>query len=89
MQEKMEEYEDKIEAMKERIVELQDELKKVKEDLRLEREKTPPATPAPVNNDRHLRELEAENDRLKEELREQQEVFSVSVDWTKCRSQMM
>ena len=73
MQEKLEEYEDKIEALKERIAELQEDLKSTKEDLRIERAKSPP--PAPVGNDRRLRELEAENDRLKEELREQQEVY--------------
>jgi hypothetical protein len=74
-QEKMEEYEDKVEAMKERIAELQGELKTVREELRLERNKTPPTpAPAPVGNDQRLRDLETENDRLKEELREQQEV---------------
>jgi hypothetical protein len=71
-QEKLEEYEDKIEALKERIVELQEDLKSTKEELRVERAKSPP--PPPSGDDRRLRELEAENDRLKEELREQQEV---------------
>ncbi len=78
MQEKMEEYEDKIEAMKERIAELQGELKTVKEELRLERTKTPPPAPVPAINERRLRDMEAENDRLKEELREQQEVYRSS-----------
>jgi hypothetical protein len=83
MQEKIEEYEDKIEAMKERIVELQDELKSVKEELRIERAKSPPPAPVSVGNDRRVRDLEAETDRLKEELREQQEVFDFEIGWTK------
>jgi len=88
LQEKMEEYEDKIEAMKERIVELQDELKSVKEELRLERAKTPPPAPVPIGNDRRVRELELENDRLKEDLRQQEEVFG-SGYWTNNRSPTM
>jgi len=84
----MEGYEDKIEAMKERIVELQDELKSVKEELRLERAKTPPPAPVPIGNDRRVRELELENERLKEDLRQQEEVFG-SGCWTNDRSPTM
>jgi hypothetical protein len=72
MQNKLEEYEDTIEALKERISELQQDLKKVNEQLEVERKRSP--TPAPVN-DRRVRELEDENDRLKEELRDQQRVL--------------
>ena len=74
IQEKMDEYEDKIEALKERIAELQDHLKNAEKELKMEKSKPPP--PAPPINDRRLKELEMENDRLKEELREQQEVLS-------------
>jgi Spa2 homology domain (SHD) of GIT len=77
MQEKLEEYEDKIEALKERIAELQQDLKSTKEELRIERAKSPP--PPPAGNDRRLQELETENDRLKEELREQQEVYRLMI----------
>jgi hypothetical protein len=72
MAEKMEEYEDKIEALKERIVELQDDLKKAKEEVRMEKAKSPP--PVVNRNDHHMREMTDENKRLKEELREQREV---------------
>ena len=74
IQDKMDEYEDKIEALKERIAELQDDLKNAENELNMEKSKPPP--PAPPTNDRRLKELEMENDRLKEELREQQEVLS-------------
>jgi septal ring factor EnvC (AmiA/AmiB activator) len=73
VQDKMDEYEDQIEALKERIAELQGELKSVKLELQEERSKPPP-TPPP-NNDRRLRDLEEENADLKDELREQQEVL--------------
>ena len=72
VQDKMDEYEDQIEALKERIAELQGEVKSVKLELQEERAKPPP-TPPP-NNDRRLRDLEEENLLLKDELREQQEV---------------
>jgi hypothetical protein len=75
IQDKMDEYEDKIEALKERIAELQDELQNTEKELKMEKSKPPP--PAPPLNDRRLKELEMENDRLKEELREQQEVLSI------------
>jgi hypothetical protein len=75
IQEKMDQYEDKIEALKERIAELQDHLKNAEKELKMEKSKPPP--PAPPINDRRLKELEMENDRLKEELREQQEVLSL------------
>jgi len=74
VQDKMDEYEDQIEALKERIAELQGELRSVKQELQEERSKPPP-TPPP-SNDRRLRDLEEENTLLKEELREQQEVTS-------------
>jgi len=77
MQEKIVQYEDTIEALKERIAELQGDLNRAEEALRIERAKPPP--PAPVappspTKDRRIRELLDNNDRLKEELREQQEV---------------
>ena len=85
MQTKLEEYEDTIEALKERIAELQQDLKKSNEQLQMEREKSPP--PAPLN-DRRLRELEEENDRLKEELTEQQQVhdhcLTLMVGYKRC-----
>lgn len=72
LQQKLDEYEDTIEALKERIAELQQDLKKSNEQLVAERRKSPP--PIPVTNDRRLRELEEENERLQDELREQQQV---------------
>ena len=78
IRDKMDEYEDKIEALKERIAELQDNLKNTEKELNMEKSKPPP--PAPPINDRRLKELEMENDRLKEELREQQEVLSMMND---------
>lgn len=83
IQERMEQYEDKIEALRERIAELQGDLKKAKEELRQEKAKspppppTPPPPPSPPVNNLRMRELETENERLKEELREQQEVASI------------
>ena len=75
MQTKLDEYEDTIEALKERIAELQMELKKSNEMLTRERNKTPPPAPAPPPMDnRRLRELEEENQRLQDELKEQQQV---------------
>lgn len=78
IQDKMDEYEDKIEALKERITELQNDLKNAENELKMEKSKPPP--PAPPSNDRRLEELEMENDRLNEELREQQEVFAIMKD---------
>ena len=75
IRDKMDEYEDKIEALKERIAELQEDLKNTEKELKMEKSKPPP--PAPPINDRRLKELEMENERLKEELREQQEVLSI------------
>ena len=87
MQEKMVQYEDKIEALKERITELQDDLRKAKEELQMERAKSPP--PLPPSNDDLIKELEVENNRLKEELRTQQEVFPWLKDWLTVRLQVM
>lgn len=78
IRDKMDEYEDKIEALKERIAELQNNLKNAEKELDMEKSKPPP--PAPPINDHRLKELEMENDRLKEELREQQEVLSILND---------
>jgi hypothetical protein len=74
IRDKMDEYEDKIEALKERIVELQEDLKVAHEKLRAEQSKPLPSPPP--SNDGRLMELEMENERLKEELREQGEVMS-------------
>ena len=75
LQEKMDQYEDKIEALQERIGELQMELVSVKEELRVERAKPPPPPlQVPTVDNKRVRELEDENQRLLEELREQQEV---------------
>lgn len=77
MQDKIVQYEDKIEALKERIAELQHALKDSEESLRTERSKPPPVAPvvpASPTKDRRIKDLQDENDRLKDELREQQEV---------------